>query len=192
MFLLNETVVYPGYGAAVIRKLVKKLISGKPPSFYALKFFNKDMAVLVPEDRLESVGIRRLSSDQELESMFHVLSEPVQRNEQNEVGLNNWNRRNKKYQLNLRSGDLIKIGQIYKDLEYIAQNKELSFGERTLKTKIEQLLIEEISVVKNIDQEKAYKFLQGQFVAAKKLGSPSSLSKKKKTVNPVGFVVEIE
>ena len=167
MFLVNEKVVYPGYGVAFISKLVKRLISGKQTSFYELKFFNKDMAVLVPEDRLEAVGIRRLSSDEDLETMFKVLSEPVARTD-HEVGLNNWNRRNKKYQLNLRSGDLIKICQIYKDLQVISQTKELSFGERNLKSKIEQLLIEEISVVKNVDREKALKYLQKSFLAAHK------------------------
>lgn len=175
MFLVNEKVVYPGYGVAFISKLVKRLISGKQTSFYELKFFNKDMAVLVPEDRLEAVGIRRLSSDEDLESMFKVLSEPVVRID-HEVGLNNWNRRNKKYQLNLRSGDLIKICQIYKDLQVISQTKELSFGERNLKTKIEQLLIEEISVVKNIDREKALKFLQRSFLAAQKSSDVSKRS----------------
>ncbi|MBP6892348.1 hypothetical protein KBB68_02080 [Candidatus Babeliales bacterium] len=179
MFLVNEKVVYPGYGVAFISKLVKRLISGKQTSFYELKFFNKDMAVLVPEDRLEAVGIRRLSSQQDLESMFQVLSEPIAKTD-HEVGLNNWNRRNKKYQLNLRSGDLIKICQIYKDLQVISQTKELSFGERNLKSKIEQLLIEEISVVKNIDREKALKFLQKTFLGACKVSdtSKSDVSKK--------------
>ena len=175
MFLVNEKVVYPGYGVAFISKLVKRLISGKQTSFYELKFFNKDMAVLVPEDSLEAVGIRRLSSDEDLESMFKVLSEPVARVD-HEVGLNNWNRRNKKYQLNLRSGDLIKICQIYKDLQVISQTKELSFGERNLKSKIEQLLIEEISVVKNIDREKALKYLHKSFLAAHKSNDSSKRS----------------
>lgn len=165
MFLVNEKVVYPGYGVALISKLVKRLISGRPTSFYELKFFNKDMAVLVPEDRIEAVGIRRLSSDEDLELMFKVLSEPIHKGEY-EVGFNNWNKRNKKYQLNLRSGDLIKICHIYKDLQWISQTKELSFGERTLKSKIEQLLIEEISVVKDIDKDNALKYLHKSFVAA--------------------------
>jgi CarD family transcriptional regulator len=190
MFLVNEKVVYPGYGVAFISKLVKRLISGKQTSFYELKFFNKDMAVLVPEDRLEAVGIRRLSSQEDLESMFKVLSEPVARTEY-EVGLNNWNRRNKKYQLNLRSGDLIKICQIYKDLQVISQTKELSFGERNLKTKIEQLLIEEISVVKNIDLDRALKFLQKTFLGACK-DQDSSKGQFKKIKNNFKFEHEID
>ncbi len=186
MFLVNEKVVYPGYGVAFISKLVKRLISGKQTSFYELKFFNKDMAVLIPEDRLEAVGIRRLSSTKDLESMFQVLSEPIARTEY-EVGLNNWNRRNKKYQLNLRSGDLTKICQIYKDLQTISQTKELSFGERNLKSKIEQLLIEEISVVKNIDRDKALNFLQKTFLGAYRVCEASKKGSLKKIKHDFKF-----
>ncbi len=169
MFLVNDKVVYPGYGVALISKLVQRFVSGKMTSFYELKFFNKDMSVLIPEDRIQAAGIRKLSSHQDLEEMFKVLSEPVKKGNY-EIGFNNWNKRNKKYQLNLRSGDLLKICYIYKDLEWISKTKELSFGERNLKTKIEQLLIEEISVVKNIDKEKALKILHKSFISIISMG----------------------
>ena len=165
MFLVNDKVVYPGYGVALINKLVQRIVSGKTTSFYELKFFNKEMSVLIPEDRIEAAGIRKLSSDQDLEEMFKILSEPFKKGNY-EIGFNNWNKRNKKYQLHLRSGDLIKICHIYKDLEWISKSKELSFGERNLKTKIEQLLIEEISIVRNIDKEKALKTLHKTFIGA--------------------------
>lgn len=154
MFSVNEKVVYPGYGVATISKLVKRLIAGKQTSFYELKFFDKDMAVLIPEDRIEAVGIRRLSTDAELNMMFEVLTTPAKYVKQ-EVGVNNWNRRNKKYQLDLRSGDLFKLSSIYRDLKSIAVEKELSFGERNLCSKIESMLIEEISMIKQICKQEA-------------------------------------
>lgn len=178
MFLVNEKVVYPGYGVALISKLVKRLVSGKQTSFYELKFFNKDMAVLVPEDRLEAVGIRRLSTDQDLDTMFKVLAEPVKKVSQgsDDAGINNWNRRNKKYQLHLRSGDLLKLCYIYRDLAMISQAKELSFGERNLKLKIEILLTEEISVVKGVDKESASKYLHRSFISSQRLQPASESS----------------
>lgn len=174
MFLVNDKVVYPGYGVALISNLVQRFVSGKMTSFYELKFFNKDMSVLIPEDRIEAAGIRKLSSDQDLEEMFKILSEPFKKGNY-EIGFNNWNKRNKKYQLNLRSGDLLKICHIYKDLEWISKSKELSFGERNLKTKIEQLLIEEISIVKNIDKEKALKTLHKSFIGARQAESKKEI-----------------
>lgn len=159
MFLINERVVYPGYGVAIITNLVQRLIAGKQTNFYELRFFNKDMAVLVPEDKIESVGIRRLSSDKDLESMLKILNDPPKQVRQ-EIGVNNWNRRNKKYQVDLRSGDLFKLSFIYRDLQMIAHDKELSFGERNLCSKIESMLIEEISAVKNIDKKEALFYLK--------------------------------
>ena len=167
MFLVNEKVVYPGYGVAVISKLVQRQIAGKQTNFYELKFFNKDMAVLVPENKIESVGIRRLSSNNDLESMLKALNEPQKKTRQ-EIGVNNWNRRNKKYQIDLRSGDLFKLSSIYRDLQSIAHDKHLSFGERNLCSKIESMLVEEISAVKNIDTQQAHEYLKRSFVAAKK------------------------
>lgn len=159
MFQVNEKVVYPGYGVAIISKLVKRHVAGKATSFYELKFYDKDMAVLIPEDRLEVVGIRRLSTDVDLQDMFKVLTQPIVQHKQ-EVGVNNWNRRNKKYQLDLRSGDLFKLSSIYRDLLTISQEKELSFGERNLHSKIESMLIEEISAVRNIDKKEALSYLK--------------------------------
>lgn len=159
MFLVNEKVVYPGYGVAIISNLVKRNIAGKSTSFYELKFFDKDMAVLIPENRIEAVGIRRLSSDADLKLMFKILNEPIEHIKA-EVGVNNWNRRNKKYQLDLRSGDLLKLSSIYRDLQSISLDKELSFGERTLCSKIESMLIEEISAVKDIGKKEALSYLQ--------------------------------
>lgn len=167
MFLVNDKVVYPGYGVATISKLVKRQIGGKSTSFYELKFCEKDMAVLIPENRIEEAGIRRLSTNSDIESMFKILNEPVESQKQ-EVGVNNWNRRNKKYQLDLRSGDLFKLSSIYRDLQTISQDKELSFGERNLCNKIEAMLIEEISAVRNICKEKALICLQKSSVFASK------------------------
>lgn len=168
MFQVNEKVVYPGYGVAIISKLVKRQIAGKSTSFYELKFYDKDMAVLVPENRIEIVGIRRLSSDTDLKDMFKILSKPIEYQKQ-EVGVNNWNRRNKKYQLDLRSGDLFKLSSIYRDLQTISHDKELSFGERNLHSKIESMLIEEISAVRDIDKREALAYLQKSTICIKKV-----------------------
>lgn len=168
MFLVEEKVVYPGYGVAIINKLVQRLIAGKKTNFYELKFFDKDMAVLIPEDRIEAAGIRRLSTQNDLRSMFKILNEPFE-SQKYEVGINNWNRRNKKYQLDLRSGDLFKLSYIYRDLQSISHEKELSFGERTLCSKIESMIVEEISAVKNIGKQEAVACLKKSIKCARKL-----------------------
>lgn len=148
MFLLNEKVIYPGYGVAIINRLVERLVLSKKTNFFELKFYNKDMTVLIPEERLESIGVRKLSSLKELTQMFDHLSMFSARDIITEHNASTWNKRNKEYQCKLRSGQLFQISSIYKELQLIALDKELSFGERNLFNQIEFLLIEEISAVK--------------------------------------------
>src|SRR3990167_1710676 len=148
MFLLNEKVIYPGYGVATIHRLVDRLMLGKKTNFFELKFDNKEMTVLIPEDRLESIGVRKLSTLPELTHMFELLSKFFVHDIITEHNASTWNKRNKEYQCKLRSGQLFQISAIYKELQLIALDKELSFGERNLFNQIEFLLIEEITAVK--------------------------------------------
>ncbi len=147
MFLLNEKVVYPGYGVAVISRLVERLVLNQKTKFFELRFENKDMTVLIPEDRLESIGVRKLSSQKELADMFVFLSLFDVQDIVTEHNASTWNKRNKEYQSKLRSGQLRQISSIYKELHLIGLDKELSFGERNLFNQIELLLIEEVCAV---------------------------------------------
>lgn len=164
MFLLHDKVVYPGYGVAVIHQLVNRMVSGKQTKFYMLKFFNKNMTILVPEAKLSNVGIRSLCSHDELKKIFHIISEydleSILKYYQN---IANWNRRYKEYQAKLRSGNLVEMAKIYRDLKIVGTKKDLSFGERNLLSQIETLLSEEVSTVKSVTVEVALSLLQKPF-----------------------------
>ena len=121
--------------------------------FYELKFINKDMTILVPLDNLNSIGIRKLSSQKDIGRLFKMFSDPIVPH-QNEVALN-WNKRNKEYQGKIRSGRLSEICEIYRDLKHIEKKKELSFGEKSLLHQTELLLAEEIALACDIQTENA-------------------------------------
>ena len=77
--------------------------------------------------------------------------------------LSNWNKRSKDYQCKLRTGDLYEICRIYRDLNHLATRKELSFGEKSLLHQTEALLVEEISLVMEMGEEKAMARLRSLF-----------------------------
>ena len=160
-FCVNEKVVYPGHGVAQINRIVEKQVAGNRACFFELKFLNKDMTILVPTHNLTSVGIRRLSSTENITDIFKTLVQPSQRMSYDAV--TNWNKRNKDYQCKLRTGDLQEICKIYRDLKNMSVYKELSFGEKALLVQTETLLAQEISLVKNMDEEKAVEHLRSLF-----------------------------
>jgi CarD family transcriptional regulator len=127
--------------------------------FFELKFLSKGVTILVPTNNLAAVGLRRLSSSESINKIFKMLSEPVPRVNSESI-VSNWNKRNKEYQCRLRSGDLNEICKIYRDLRHIALQKELSFGEKNLLLQTEALLVEEISIVKQVEEDKTIEQLR--------------------------------
>lgn len=166
MFCLNEKVVYPGHGVAVINRLIKKQVADKEVIFYELTFLNKEVTVLVPTANTDLIGLRALSPLQEIKDAFNLLKNSLNnKTEKPEFGTVNWNKRNKEYQSKLRSGSLLDLLEIYKDLRSLASYKELSFGEKNLLQQTEMLLVEEISVVKNVSYDKIVEQLRSLCVA---------------------------
>ncbi len=153
MYSQNEKVVYPGHGVAVIKRMLERKVGGRATRFYELQFINKDMTILVPMDNLDSIGIRKLSSEKDIGVLFNMFAEPIVPH-QNEVALN-WNKRNKEYLGKIRSGKLKEICEIYRDLKHIEKQKELSFGEKSLLSQTELLLAEEIALACDIQPENA-------------------------------------
>ena len=162
MFSLNDKVVYPGYGVAVICKVFTRTVGTNSIIFYELKFHNKDMTVMVPKDRIEEVGIRPLSSINYIDDMLKSIALPAKSIKTEVIG-SNWNKRNKEYQLKLNTGSLKDISEIYRDLKYISRMKELSFGEKNLLVKAEHLLAEEISAAQQVDEDMAVQKLRSLF-----------------------------
>jgi len=161
MFALNEKVVYPGHGVARISCVLEKVVGGSITKFFELTFYNKEMTILVPMDSSRAVGLRRLSSRENIDNALKILAEPTEVSYDNSSS--NWNRRNKEYQCKLRSGNIYDICKIYRDLKIIASKKELSFGEKNLLSKTELLLVEEISIVSNLQEDKAMEKLRSIF-----------------------------
>lgn len=153
MFLLNEKVVYPGHGVARISQIMQKNVGGTIITFYELTLLNKNMTALIPVDRLIEVGIRKISSCERVEGILALLSEP--HTTSHAQVMPNWSKKSKVYLGGLRTGDLEEIGKIYRELIFISTHKELSFGEKNLLQKTEDLLVEEIAAVNGTPEESA-------------------------------------
>ena len=155
MFCLRDKVVYPGHGVALINRIVEQYIVGQKATFYELTFLNKDLTILVPTATAVGVGIRPLSSEEEIKDVFMLLSQPTKKCRDYEFTASSWNRRNKQYRVKMAQGSIKAISEIYRDLRLIEAEKDLSFGEKNLLQQTEKLLAEEISLVRSTEHERA-------------------------------------
>lgn len=154
MVNVHDKVVYPGHGVAEVEEVTEKLIGGNKVSFIKLVFLFKDMTILVPLYNLAAIGVRLPSTQETMEIVFNELrKKPERKLDALDFTPSGWNKRHKEYQNRIQTGDILEIAKIYRDLMHISQQKDLSFGERTLLQTTEELLIQEIQVVKNIERE---------------------------------------
>jgi CarD family transcriptional regulator len=164
MFQINDKVIYPGHGVANVESIAEKNVGGSTVKFLKLSFLFKDMTILVPLYNETLIGLRYPSSSETLEETMGVLcKKPDKKLESIDFTPSGWNRRNKEYQMKILSGQLIEIAKIYRDLMYISLQKDLSFGERTLLQNIEDLLAQEIQVVKNTTRESVIQDIRSPF-----------------------------
>ncbi|NDD55386.1 hypothetical protein EBZ39_16250 [bacterium] len=164
MFKLHDHVIYPAHGVAIVDEMSEKMVSGNAIQFLTLNFLFKDMTILVPTYNVASIGIRYPSMDQEVNAAIHELSKKPERMlDSIDFTPSGWNRRHKDYQLKIQQGKLLEIAKIYRDLMYIAQQKDLSFGERAVLQTTEELIAQEIQIVKKKDRDSIVQLLRSPF-----------------------------
>lgn len=164
-FKINEKVVYPAHGVAAVEEIVEKMVSGSSLSFYKLSFLYKDMTILIPVNNCEQTGVRQLSAVSDIDTSLALLQEKVAKQDFTEIDVSpsGWNKRHKDYQNRLQNGDFSSVLDIYQELMYIAQGKDLSFGEKGLLQTTEELLAQELMVTKGIDRGDSLELLRAPF-----------------------------
>lgn len=149
MFNIGDKAVYPMHGVGVIESIESRDICGIEQNFYVLKILDNGMTIMVPEGNIEDVGLREVISKRKVRQIYKIL-------EERDVVLDNqtWNRRYREYTEKIKSGSPVEIAKVLRDLCVLRCDKDLSFGERKMFDMAQNLLVKEISVAKNIDEDK--------------------------------------
>lgn len=164
MFKLHDHVIYPAHGVALVDEISDKKVGDNSIQFLTLNFVFKDMTILVPTYNVATIGIRYPSSECDVNTAIHELSKkPDKILDSIDFTPSGWNRRHKDYQLKIQVGKLIEVAKIYRDLMYIAQQKDLSFGERVVLQTTEELIAQEIQIVKKKEREAIVQVLRNPF-----------------------------
>lgn len=149
MFKVGDKAVYPAHGVGIIEDIKRKVISGMERTFYILRILDKEMTIMIPTDNAKSVGLREIINKKEIPKVFRILSE---RNV--EIDCQTWNRRYREYMEKIKSGSVFEVAEVLRDLFLLKCDKDLSFGERRMFDLAQNLLVKELSVAKNMAEEK--------------------------------------
>ncbi|MEM6291878.1 MAG: CarD family transcriptional regulator [Myxococcota bacterium] len=157
-FNVGEKTVYPGHGVAEVVGLEEQEISGHALVFYVLRVLENNMTVRVPKHKAVAVGLRRLVKDEEVGQVYEVL-----KHRGDKISTATWNRRYREYMEKIKTGSLVEIATVLRDLCLLRSDKELSFGERKMLDTARSLLVQELALAKGEEETAVAKELDELF-----------------------------
>ncbi len=159
-FKVGEKVVYPAHGVGIIDSIQTRVIQGKAQTFYMLRILDNDMTIMIPTDNVAAVGLRRVIGKDMVNKVYQILRE---RKKKKQVDQQTWNRRYREYTEKIKTGSVLEIATVLRDLSVLKADKELSFGERKMLDLARNLLVKELSIAKAHPEEKIKQELEQIF-----------------------------
>jgi CarD family transcriptional regulator len=150
--------VYPTQGVGLIENIEVREYSGHKQEFYILRIVDSDMKIMIPVGNVGNVGMRRLVAQQNISGIFDALAEPS-------VGgkLVSWSRRQREYNDKLKTGDLLEVAEVLRDLYQIRMGKELSYGEKKVLEQARKLLVTEVALAEGAKEAQVVQRLENIF-----------------------------
>lgn len=154
MFNVGDKVVYPMHGAGVIEAIEEKEILGETRKYYVMRIVNGEMKVMVPIDSAEESGLREVIDEGQIKDVLSVLQD-------REVHTSsNWNRRYRAHLEKIKTGDILEVAEVVRNLSLREREKGLSAGERKMLDSARQILISELVLAKDSEEEQMENWLE--------------------------------
>ncbi len=157
-FAKGDLAVYPAHGVGCIESIESKEINGDTMNFYMMKIVENGMVIMIPTSNVESVGLREVIPETEIPQVYKVMQSKAQ-NGDNQT----WNRRYREYMDKIKTGSIYDVAEVFRDLFQLKLEKDLSFGERKLLDTAQNLLVQELSTSKDIDEASMMKEIENLF-----------------------------
>ncbi len=149
MFDVGDKVVYPHHGAGTIVNKETKIVLGQQREYLTIKILHNEMTVNVPCDNADKVGLRGVIDQRMVEVVVKALS-----GESTEMP-KNWNRRFKHNRDKMKTGDILELAEVVRNLALRDHEKGLSTGEKQMYVKAKKILASELMYAKDMDEDQA-------------------------------------
>jgi CarD family transcriptional regulator len=171
LFEVGDKVVYPHHGAGTVIKKESREVLGQKRDYLTIKILHNDMTVNVPCENAEKVGLRRVID----EEMVNVVVKALTGNGTQMP--KNWNRRFKHNRDKMKTGDILELAEVVRNLSLRDHEKGLSTGEKQMFVKAKKILASELMYAKAMDEEEAAEWLDGVLAGVGTNGKNGSAKK---------------
>jgi CarD family transcriptional regulator len=169
LYKVGDKVVYPHHGAGTVVKKEKREVLGEKREYLTIKILHNDMTVNVPAENAEKVGLRKVIGEDMVKVVVKALTGGGTQMPKN------WNRRFKHNRDKMKTGDILELAEVVRNLSLRDSEKGLSTGEKQMFVKAKKILASELMYAKDMDEEEAAEWLDGVL-----LSSPNGASNGRK------------
>ena len=163
-FKAGEYVVYPAHGVGQITDIEEQEVAGTTLELFVIAFQKDKMTLRVPTGKVESVGMRKLADDAQVERALTTVQGRAR------VKRTMWSRRAQEYDAKINSGDLIQIAEVVRDLYRADNQPEQSYSERQLYEAALERMAREIGAVKRISETEAVNEIEANLLKGPRRG----------------------
>jgi CarD family transcriptional regulator len=179
LYKVGDKVVYPHHGAGTVIKKEKREVLGEKREYLTIKILHNDMTVNVPSENAEKVGLRKVIGEDMVKVVVKALTGGGTQMPKN------WNRRFKHNRDKMKTGDILELAEVVRNLSLRDSEKGLSTGEKQMFVKAKKILASELMYAKEMDEEATAEWLDSVLAGASTAnGAPKKKPSSSSTKTP--------
>ena len=146
VFHIGDRVVYPNHGVGIIEQIGSRTLGAESERYYLLNIKSSNLKVTIPFHSVETVGLRHVVRNGEVKKILDFLSD-------GESGSSaDWKDRFKENSDRMRTGSLLEVAAVLKNLLILKETKSLSFREKKMLERARYLLVSELALARNCEE----------------------------------------
>ncbi len=163
VFNIGDLAVYPGHGVGRINAIERREVCDEIQEFYIMVILDSNITIMIPKNNTTNVGLRQLVNQKEIKEVYKTLKK-----RRVKLSHQTWNKRYKQFHDKIKRGSLFEVAEVFRDLNLISLNKELSFGERKMMETAKHLIVSELARDRDLPESEIEKEIHEIFSAENK------------------------
>jgi len=159
-FTVGEAVVYPAHGVGRITAIEEQEVAGFALQVFVVYFEHNKMTLRIPVKKAADGGLRKIAGSGVVEKALEVLSGRARPKRAM------WSRRAQEFEAKLKSGELMAVAEVVRDLYRAPEQAESSYSERTLYETAVEILGREVAAVHGSTSTEAQRLIEQSLAKA--------------------------
>jgi len=143
---VGDRVVYPNQGVCRVFGVEVKEVAGQKLSFVTMKREEDGAVVMVPEAKVNSIGLRKVATADQVTNIFSFLQ-----SDSDKANLD-WKQRARTNLDRMATGGILGVAEVVKGLQVLSELRPLPTKERELYDNARHLLVSEIAAALTISE----------------------------------------